>query len=746
MPHDNSATLTPMAARNANFAKWDILFDKKIVEWISFKPQLGLQVYPCYACRDMFGSKNSFVDHINRRALILRYKCVLCTDTQQLTFYNPCSFLLHARQHFNLLIGHINLDNLQVAVLPFGLGGFLPEPNIPLLYDVQEDNLGEMIFINTRFYSPMPETMGQAIINLIPNEVLFLFVRDSNGPVSLVLQQISSNIPKCKFVYADSNRFIPVPNGLDINGRVLEQEPNAVPSVEIKEEPVDCCDKLVITNVETVTESYSKYPCCPECRQQVQGKSMGAHFLETKTPFQEELRCSICKYIAPTDCSLKAHERIHNSVAPFVCPECGKDFKNSELLHAHLDELCFHLNKQVRLRCPGKKCGKIFAQVATFTSHFSIHMKCFTKCLDCDLLFPSITDFSVHANDNKIHAPTKLYTCSVCNEDFQENTYGIHIYEHATNNKQCLYVYCCKYCRSYFRSTTTYATHLLRCSKHTGQTPSPREPLSEKRKYSFHILGTCTYCNTQIKGQTPHVDNMPAHCPNCLEPFKRKEKYGLFVTQFNNSVWRKCLLCEKIIHSDEITYHFDHYCRYMKAAIALEHVSVDSFKLESNRKKRRRPWGMLYGKQKSPNDENETIIVEPDEPIPFDGTYYCKLCKYNSIDRDEFHRHIVQHRCVSTAYQCMECGECFVVKPSLEKHLLYYHQILNIDDYFELNECFDKQAVKELEDVMHLAPGESKTPVGENQCRVCLEQFHDDQELAKHFRIHGMAFLLKNSK
>ncbi|VEN61784.1 unnamed protein product [Callosobruchus maculatus] len=135
--------------------------------------------------------------------------------------------------------------------------------------------------------------------------------------------------------------------------------------------------------------------------------------------------------------------------------------------------------------------------------------------------------------------------------------------------------------------------------------------------------------------------------------------------------------------------------------------------------------------------------------MKFDGTYYCKLCDFKNEDRAEFHQHIKTHRDVSTAYQCMECGECFVVKPSLMKHLMHFHNISDCEGYLEANDCYDVDAVKELQETVRLGPlasKESDEPLKENQCRVCREEFEDSVSLNKHFRIHGMAFLLKNSK
>lgn len=39
--------------RNPLLSLWNVLFEDNLKEWISFKPALGLPVYPCYACRHM---------------------------------------------------------------------------------------------------------------------------------------------------------------------------------------------------------------------------------------------------------------------------------------------------------------------------------------------------------------------------------------------------------------------------------------------------------------------------------------------------------------------------------------------------------------------------------------------------------------------------------------------------------------------------------------------------------------------
>ncbi|KAF5300504.1 hypothetical protein FQA39_LY02303 [Lamprigera yunnana] len=744
-----------LSIEKSNLSKWYILFGERVTEWISFKPKMDLIVYPCYVCRHMFSSRNSFLDHVNRRALVLKYKCIQCV--QKLTFYNPCSFLLHVRQHFSLNGGQINLQNVEFSVLPFGLAGFLPDPRVPVLYNVEDDQVGETSVINTLFYSPVPEFKGHTVINFVGSEILFLFVSESNIQFSLSLKQISSNIPKCKFVVMDNNTTCPA-TAYD-NGNEVQTHSNEV-VVEVKRELEDSDTEncgLVIAKVETLTDKtkdISFYPKCPECGL-VQDVSMGQHFLLTNKPFDEDLKCDACKYIAPTKCSLQAHERIHQNSPPYVCPECGKAFESGHHLQAHLQEVCFHSSKQVRLRCPGKKCGKVFAQILTFSSHFATHMKHLHKCPHCYEIYVDEGDFFRHRKEHDSNLlPDLVFGCTVCNEVFPETAFADHIYDHATNKKECVYVYICKHCRSYFRSTTTYANHLLRCTKLAARSqPNINLSTPKSKKSISHILRTCSRCKMQIKDQISKLDNMVETCPNCDTPFKNKSINTIFTKEFEGNL--TCLLCNASLEHENLDSHFNCIsCKKFKPKVVLEHIPIkeqDEVTITRSeltiRRKRRKPWS-YYQNQKqrraSMSFEHETINIETAEPIPFNGIYYCKLCSFQSTDRTEFHSHIIPHRSGSTANQCMECGECFVVKPSLAKHLVYYHQVEDVDHYFKENECFDKLAVEELGDRMHLPPSDSID--GEIRCRICTQQFDNLKELSIHFRSHGMAFLLKNSK
>lgn len=309
-----------------------------------------------------------------------------------------------------------------------------------------------------------------------------------------------------------------------------------------------------------------------------------------------------------------------------------------------------------------------------------------------------------------------------------------------------------------FRSTQTMATHLRNCKVQKSGIVRRTRNIGIPSKYAS---GQCKVC----KIKTIFLKSKPsAYCSKCLSHMGRGPptlvKKTVLVPE--RCV---CILCKTQIELNERRRHQTE-CKYAKPQVLVEKLDIDIDRDELNQtrsfsssnsdmdgshegspqkrgessdenrpKKRYRP-----NKVKKPDPENDLIA---DEPIPFDGVYQCRLCHHRNPDRDSFHQHIKNHRHISTAYQCMECGECFVVKPSLIKHLMHFHNISDSDQYFLINDCFDRSAVNELAKVVknpYLANN-----VKENQCKVCLEQFTNSEAHDKHFRIHGMAFLLKNS-
>jgi hypothetical protein len=127
--------------------------------------------------------------------------------------------------------------------------------------------------------------------------------------------------------------------------------------------------------------------------------------------------------------------------------------------------------------------------------------------------------------------------------------------------------------------------------------------------------------------------------------------------------------------------------------------------------------------------------------------YECSKCHYADSCVESFREHIKLHHADKNALQCMECGMCFVVRPSFEKHLFISHHIKDPEAYLQNNCCDTSAKDEKMEDISQYkesSPQLEDFPANlvENQCRVCREIFDSAFQLSKHFRTHGMAYLL----
>jgi len=146
------------------------------------------------------------------------------------------------------------------------------------------------------------------------------------------------------------------------------------------------------------------------------------------------------------------------------------------------------------------------------------------------------------------------------------------------------------------------------------------------------------------------------------------------------------------------------------------------------------------------------IVPAAQEVLTSGHKYECSKCHYVDSRVESFREHIKLHHTDKSAFQCMECGMCFVVKPSFEKHLFVSHRIKDVEAYLQNNKCcVNSGKGEEAEDMSQhkgVSPASEDCPpdLVENQCRVCREIFDSAFQLNKHFRTHGMAFLLTKKR
>ncbi|VVC95914.1 unnamed protein product [Leptidea sinapis] len=148
------------------------------------------------------------------------------------------------------------------------------------------------------------------------------------------------------------------------------------------------------------------------------------------------VKCRVCGKITKSKETLKAHEKLHENKAVFVC-------------HVHLE-----VHKENRERCfTCEHCGKKFFTKRTLKTHVA---KCHSDrryiCQICNYPFTDKYNLSKHM---LIHEGIKLYKCEVCAKSFStRSTLVEHQRIHSGERP-----YSCMYCPKNFLSKRRLTDH-----------------------------------------------------------------------------------------------------------------------------------------------------------------------------------------------------------------------------------------------------------------------------------------------
>ncbi|XP_072839969.2 zinc finger protein 687 [Pogona vitticeps] len=213
---------------------------------------------------------------------------------------------------------------------------------------------------------------------------------------------------------------------------------------------------------------------CLECKEQCKDKAgLAAHFQQATT----STVCSTCPMIMSNRCSFSAHQRMHKSRPPHVCPECGGNFLLANF-ESHLKDACLHFSRRIGYRCPS--CSVVFGGVNSIKSHIQAsHCEVFHKCPICPMAFKSAP--SAHGHIYTQHPgfsnqqSKMIYKCAMCDTVFTHKPLlSSHFDQHLLNQR--VSVFKCPDCPLLFAQKRTMLEHL----KNTHQPQKPKEEPAKK--------------------------------------------------------------------------------------------------------------------------------------------------------------------------------------------------------------------------------------------------------------------------
>ncbi|XP_077293420.1 zinc finger protein 532-like [Arctopsyche grandis] len=425
--------------------------------------------------------------------------------------------------------------------------------------------------------------------------------------------------------------------------------------------------------------------------------------------------CHHCKRILPNKCSLIAHQKAHAKETPHICPECGLVFPIENMLERHMTFVCFHYSRIMYVNCVADSCTSSFREQEIQT-HFKKHLKVYFTCLLCALECETSEELKSHCqsvHEERIFQSVAVYHCTVCNCKFAKENVSEHIVDHFSHATKVKYIYVCPGCKH-------FVMNIRQLKKHVGKCMPYKQNM---QCFDFHK-------NALLMGKRDKATRLKYSREACLSTEQTNpSSEAVDDPNFASS-------------PDSEMENVDVGSSVEESTIpSIEEVVVIPETTPTKPKKRLRP--------QTKRCTIANVVASPVSGLN-SSVFNCSLCAFKTLNNVIFYRHIITHRDECTVYQCMECGLCFTYKSAFATHLEAKHSIVNAEVYIEDKKCFIKKEDRSgfgAKKRRKWRKPAAKAEIEINfQCPECPETFDNNVELDKHFRSHGMAFLMKKKR
>lgn len=499
---------------------------------------------------------------------------------------------------------------------------------------------------------------------------------------------------------------------------------------------------------------------CFECKATITNtgipfKDRATHFMKFSN---EVISCPVCLFALPNLCAFKIHMRIHVQRPPYYCPECGIHLadKNVQYPYNHDCEGFKMMRATARMNCTVPNCNLFHPN--DYEEHMKrYHLKKVYKCPFCVVACFNELTMDKHLKTHKTAVKALLfYQCDICPGRYVLQNPKLndgHLKSHVKGT-----IYPCWACAVTFTEVLNLLHHFLRKHNRNEMVAKAVRAILHKPKENpckansvYRVVKRCEQCkrNFTYKCRFEEIPILPVECPfNCSSDVM-VSRLTPENTQDNNEDLITCHLCRDKISQDweQIKKHYKethktHKC--LDAKILLTRIDITKYLTQKKTTKQNTTLQKVTKRARNKKlykYANATASgKQSSKPCRKIKVHACKMCEYNFMRKSELESHMKVHRDPCMAYQCLECGQSFVVKPSFSKHLLLEHGITDADDYIKNKQCYNEDAL-----LKHQNTVEIELPLEANQCKICRDKFDSPEDLEKHFRVHGMAFLLKNT-
>jgi len=405
----------------------------------------------CRGCGDEFVTNTGLIDHVSRHSLVISFHCICRLSKWPQRFYNPCVFESYYQSHCVRPGVHAPRDSVVISALDLDSSEYrscLAERNRQKRIAAASESEVSCSLEDENSRKPATTTADyQCMPAAAPVKEIF---------VNLVVQNDNEQIESSENAVASATT---AKAGLLVNpvkGR-SHNKPEANSLLSAK----------VVDFFSALSHNRTK---CQECSAVYKTRRwLAAHFSAKRTKWYVPIKCTECELSLLTNCSLRAHRRMHENQPPFVCPQCGIVFDEAEsvdVFRAHMERSCFHLMPSATSSCPRCTFSLPSADIEKMAEHFvNAHATVYYKCRSCPKAFSNTAVAERHSEHTGHEAQKDIVRkCPTCDGVFKERT-GMEMQSHVIEHLNVYKMpgFCCPVCPERASLQSVIIEHMHSC-------------------------------------------------------------------------------------------------------------------------------------------------------------------------------------------------------------------------------------------------------------------------------------------
>jgi hypothetical protein len=389
-----------------------------------------------------------------------------------------------------------------------------------------------------------------------------------------------------------------------------------------------------------------------------------------------------------------------------------------------------------RLKCPMQNC-KLF-HPHDYKKHLkNDHLKKVYKCPLCVVACFSEAAISKHLKTHQSQILVEnvdlknniliFYQCEMCpGKLVLQNHLNNHLDSHVN-----ISVYPCWVCGSLLDDVVKLMDHHIENHTPNEETKNmfkllrSNVPGEEPRKV-YRVVQRCEQClrSFTYKCKYEEINVLPNSCPyKCSSSTKYLLKNPATVPAIDLAIEPAidsykliiCPLCKNKINQKwaEVKIHYNQHHKNHKCL----DIRVSLPKLDISKYCNKNMTSILKKKRNIRKRHNEKPLAVIS--CTAEANLDCNICQQGFQSKELLQEHFKSHQDPCMAYQCLECGQSFVVKPSFSTHMVLDHGIMNVDDYIKEKQCYNDNALT----IHKPNDADNNILLEENQCKICIERF-----------------------